>query len=128
MYGVADPFNDGPAILSHDIADNKEDAARWADQLAEWYAENERDYRRVNGAGFRYRELADEISTARKAALELCRERREIRAVVPAHAFPASCEALTSAIKAEWRAIKKARRERGRIFSDYGMCEGFNDE
>lgn len=43
MYGYADPWNDGPAALSLTPADDLDDAARWADDLARFAAEAERE-------------------------------------------------------------------------------------
>lgn len=42
VAGIADPYNDGPAVVSFDVTDCETTAAHWADQLAERYAEKER--------------------------------------------------------------------------------------
>jgi hypothetical protein len=129
IAAVADPCNDGPAVLCvTETYDDKAEAARAADSLAEVYAEKERDYERVWQAGERFRNLADEIAQERQEALALLAERRDLRATVPAGQFPNACAALISSIKGHLRAIKKARRERARLFSDYGMLPAFSDE
>lgn len=76
---IADPYNDGPAILAlgevEVAADSSEgaaeeakrDAARRADQLAEYYAEAERDYQTAFAEGREAREKAAEATAAAKA-------------------------------------------------------------
>ncbi|WP_051383439.1 hypothetical protein [Bradyrhizobium sp. WSM3983] len=63
------------AIVDHDGAI---ESARRADQLAEWVADDEREYREANSAGIRYTELGDDISKARQQALALLAERRAV--------------------------------------------------
>lgn len=121
MYGVADPFSDGPAIVAVDLVADKDNAARWADQLAERYAESERDYRRVNNAGVRYRELEDEISQTRRVLLLLLSTRRTGDMALGGDNL------ILMEVKKGRREIKKMRRERARLFSDYGMLPAFNE-
>lgn len=45
VYGYSDPNGEAAALLCFDLdADSKEDAARMADQVAQWAAETEREY------------------------------------------------------------------------------------
>lgn len=44
VYGYADPNNDDCALLSVETESDKKDAARYADQLAERFAEHERAF------------------------------------------------------------------------------------
>ncbi|MGZ6199168.1 MAG: hypothetical protein ACXWNL_16150 [Vulcanimicrobiaceae bacterium] len=126
ISGIADPNNDGPAILSLEIFNDKGEAARNADHLAEHYAETERDYQRANRAGFEYRELGEEIAATRVETLELFAERRELKALV-GDKFKAACRALNQTIKANWREIKRARDKRETLFDAYGHVDAFND-
>lgn len=76
---IADPYNEGPAILalgevetatdsSEDSAEEaKRDAARRADQLAEYYAEAERGYQTAFAEGREARGKAAEATAAAKA-------------------------------------------------------------
>lgn len=78
VAGVADPCNVGPAMLA--VCEAPEDdamtAARYADQLAEWYAESERDYRDADRAG----QAAGEcLAKARGAARDLLDRARHHR-------------------------------------------------
>jgi hypothetical protein len=125
LSGIADPHNDGPAILSLEVFDEKEEAARNADYLAERYAEKERDYQRAWRAGQDYRELGDEIAALRTDTLELFAERRELRKLV-GDKFKASCRALHQTIKANWREIKAAREKRSELFDTFGHVDAFN--
>jgi len=124
-YGYADPNNAGAALLCFDPCDDKEDAARWADRFAQIHAEEERDYQRAWQAGRYYDDLAEEISTTRKACLELIREAK------------AGCKSLTNlpAIKATIRdriesyvdTIREAREKRAELFDAEGHHPGFKD-
>ena len=127
ISGIADPNNEGAAILSLEMFDEKEDAARNADSLAEIYADKERDYQRAWRAGQDYRELGDEIPALRVETLALFSERRELKALV-GDKFKAACRALNQTIKANWRDIKAARDKRETLFSDFGNVDAFNND
>lgn len=73
VYGYADPFNDGAALLCFDNdAETPMEAARHADGFAERMAEEERDYQTKEMAAERARE-------ARESAKDLRAELRQIR-------------------------------------------------
>lgn len=123
LYGVADPFNDGPAILSLDVVSDVTDAARWADQLAERYAEDERDRNRAWRAGQRFAELGDDIAEHRRDCLALI---REIKA--QGKTFGAAiCEVLRDHVESHLRDIRKARDTRAELESSYGHVDAFNE-
>lgn len=131
VSGYADPCNadkhgNGPARLAlYDVTDDKDDAARDADHIAERQADKERDYNRAWQAGNQFCGRNEQIKDARRACLALIAETR------------AACEAITgyAAIKAAIRArvtsyldeIREAREERDRLQSDYGREEGFKN-
>lgn len=125
MYGYADPNNDGAARLSETIADDKDDAARWADSVAEYAAEEECDYNRAWQAGRRFDEAGEEVKTLRGECLALIRETK------------AACDALTNytAIKATIRSeiasyvnqIRELREERAKLEDDYGRSPAFRE-
>lgn len=80
IAGIADPDNDGPAILAlwdvqesesngtrwGDHADAVLDAGRLADSLAKQYAEESREYDTAWQAGQRWAEIGEELSDARQ--------------------------------------------------------------
>lgn len=67
-YGYADPNNKGAALLCFDPCDDEKDAACWADNLAEQWAEREREYR----AEERERTEREEAESARLDNLADC--------------------------------------------------------
>lgn len=125
VYGYDDPCNDDCALLSFDpVADEKE-AARYADDVAESFAEAERDYHRASDAGRRFEELDVEIKGMRKEALAIAAEMRAARkAAVQA---PTICATLRAKVLSLYRRIQKARDKRAALLNDYGNCAGFRD-
>lgn len=130
VSGYADPCNtdkegNRPAALSFEIFDDEKEAARNADSIANYAAEEERDYNRAWQAGRKFEELGDDISRARKACLSLIRETK------------AACEAIKqyAGIKATIRAavaeyvsdIRKAQKERDKLERDFGDEAAFKD-
>ncbi|CCD94665.1 hypothetical protein BRAO375_3660059 [Bradyrhizobium sp. ORS 375] len=111
VAGIADPYNDGPAIVSFDTTDDETTAALWADQLAERYAEAQRDFQRVISARARFDDLGDEISGERKQCLALIAELKpRMRSF-----GPATCKALRGAVADLLESIGRARQERADI-------------
>jgi len=111
---VNDPNNDGCACLDfHSISDDKEDAARLADGMAENWAEREREYQAKEDEERRIEEIGDEIS---ELYTDFRRISRELRA---------NCEAISAVavvrelIRDRWKQTKaqihKLRTEREKI-------------
>lgn len=123
MYGFADPNIEGSAALSLELAHDKEDAARFADRVAEIAAEKERDYNEAWQAGSEWRDLGDTIAATRRACLALLKDAK------------AACDKLTDyhAIRATIRHqvqsylsdIRNARDKREALFTSYGSHDGF---
>ena len=123
VYGYADPCNDDCALLCFDPEADKMDAARYADQFAERFAEDQRDCDRAYQAGRRCEELADEVKDARKQALAIGEEMRAAkRAKLDA---PTICATLRTEIRSLYRQIQKARKERATLIDDFGTRDGF---
>lgn len=125
ISGIADPFNNGAAIISLELFDDKADAAINADWLAERYAEKERDYNRAWRAGQEYSELGSTIAQARKDALAVLKARRDhIRAgdSVPTILKVLECKAFELI-----DAISEARGKRETLREQYGNCDAFNE-
>lgn len=77
-YGIADPCNDGPALLAfsrHDT-DDAETVAKWADQFAERYAEHESQYQAESNARIRHDDLAARLDDCRVMLRELIADAR----------------------------------------------------
>ncbi len=126
MYGYADPNNDGPACLSLTIATDKEDAARFADRVAERAAESERDYNRAWQAGCEYQQLGEEVAATRRDTLQLFAERRAAMSDA-GNRFPALCASIAATISQNCRDVYKARKRRAELLHDYGSEPAFNE-
>lgn len=125
MYGVADPFNDGPVMLSHDITECKANAAIWADQLAQCYAESEREYQEISNAGFQYRELGEEIAAQRRDTLALISEAKGFQRAL--RGLPETRRLIAQEIKRYLRETRRDRKKRAELLAMYGKSDGFND-
>jgi len=124
VAAVLDPCNNGPAIVAFDdITDEATTAASWADQLAECYAEEERDYRRGSNARFVFDELGCDVVSNRREALTLIREAKALR-----DAFgPKVCATVRAAIESLIRDIRKARARRARLESEFASHPSWQD-
>lgn len=118
--GVDDPCNDDCACLDfHSVTDDKEDAARMADSMAESWAEDAREARAKDDAEQRLEEIESEIHDQYAAFRQVAAEIR------------AYCEQLQGIavvrqlVREHWQStkaeIRKLRREQGRI-----ETEGFS--
>jgi hypothetical protein len=74
VYGYADPNNDDCALIENTFATDEKDAARWADSVAEHFAEREREYSEANNAAYRAIEKANEARNDVREALEDVRQ------------------------------------------------------
>jgi len=61
LYGYADPCNPDCGFFSNEFAETVEDAARWADSMAEHAAEVEREYQAAWRAGRRVEDLTEDL-------------------------------------------------------------------
>ena len=116
---VNDPNNKGCACLDFSsVTDDKEDAARWADSMAEQWAEREREYQAKEDAKNRIEEIGTEI---KELYAEFRRISREIRA---------NCEQVSGIavvrelVREKWQSTKaeihRLRAERERV-EQYGI-------
>ena len=113
VYGYADPCNEGAALICFDVEEDKSEAARGADSLAESFAEAEREYSEAWQAARQWEELGDEMKAARGKARALVAEmRKAIREGKQAGA--AICEALRGKLAdyaAQWESARNEREE-----------------
>lgn len=113
VYGYDDPCNEGAALLSFDWTADKDDAARWADRIAERAAEEQREYSEVSDARLQYDAMADEAGTLRSRALKLLAD--------------PDIDAATARWIREIRAdICELYRDRAKLASDYDHHEAWN--
>jgi hypothetical protein len=74
---VNDPCNEGCACVDFgSITSDKEDAARWADSMAERWAESEREFRAKDAAEQRLADIAEEVKREYAAFRNITREIR----------------------------------------------------
>lgn len=125
LSAVADPFNNGPAILSLELFDDLSEAARNADYLAEHYAEKERDYNRAWDAGQRYADLGAEIAEQRKSTLTLIREVK--RQCATLRDMPETRKVIEAAIRDYLRETETARDKRAELIDQFGDCDAFKE-
>jgi hypothetical protein len=86
------------------------DAAIFADEMAKRAAEQEREHQAAWGAGQQWAELAADVKTARREALALAREMREIRTAAPAK-WPAAACAMRARFADLWESLNTDRRK-----------------
>jgi hypothetical protein len=109
---VNDPNNDDCACLDFSrITEDETQAARWADEMAQRWAEFEREYREKEAAENRLSEIADEIKEAyqtfRRIAMEIKASKVQDVAIVR--------ELVRDKWRETKREIKRLRRERKKI-------------
>jgi hypothetical protein len=125
VYGYEDPNGNGnAAALCFDVADDKDDAARWADSVAEYAAEEEREYNAASDARIRFDGLADDISAERKSLLQLIRELKEKRATLCD--APVIIATLQTSIERGLDVIREAREKRAELKSDFSYHAGWS--
>jgi hypothetical protein len=125
VYGYADPDNEGAAALCFDVTDDKNDAARWADSIAEYAAGEEREYQAASSARFQFDELGEDISDTRKSALRLIAElKAKRRALCDA---PAIIAALRSDIEQMLDSIREARERRVTLENEFSCHAGWTE-
>jgi len=105
LYGVNDPWNNNAGVVAwrkYEWADNKEDAARWADDAARHYAEYLREDAIKQEAQWRIEETRNEIVDLREEARLL------IAGIRKSTLAPAICERMRKDIRSLRRDIHKA--------------------
>lgn len=123
-YGYADPWQDGPAFLCFDLADDSDTAARWADGFAEKAAEKERDYQEAADAGSRFNEAADEIAELRDETRTLI---REIKGATGFHNAPAIRAAALATVEDKLAERTRLYDKRAELLDTFGDAPGFHD-
>jgi len=125
--GYSDPNNDDCALLSFYLYDEKEDAARAADLIAEARADEQRQYNEAWQAGSEYADLKTEISSNRRALIELIRERKELCRLVCGTSVEHTAHAVLKEIRRLLQAVRDAQRKRADLYAHYANTEGFKE-
>lgn len=115
----------GRKYLSDYADSTMREAARGADQEAEFSAEKERDYQEATSAGFQATELLQESAECKASARDLIRELRKVRQTIPANLAPLSCRALRSDIKGLLRRCAKLRDESRALVNQWAGNDAF---
>lgn len=108
LYGVSDPWNSNTGMVAwrtHEWADNKEDAARWADSMAETYAEICREDDIQQRAEQQIEEHQERIVEIRTELRKLAADIRQSKVV------GSVCDALKASIRALREESHECHRE-----------------
>jgi hypothetical protein len=112
---IEDPCNTDCYICDfHSATDDKKDAARWADSMAESYAERERDYQTKESAKMRAEELREEARTLRAEHSAMIAELRSVAEWRNVSA-PAICARIRSDLAAMRARVREALKEAARL-------------
>ena len=118
VHGYNDPNNKGAAFLCFESTDDKEDAARWADGMAERMAEDSREYEAKDSAQVQIGELRDEIAQHRADARAIVREMKANRVAYG----PAVCRALRDHIASHRADSRKAWKRIEALQDNYWLA------
>ena len=122
---IADPgIDDCYAVSFGNVTEDKEQAATWADSMAEAYAERAREYSARESARMHIDDARDTIIAARVDMHTLAAELRAAAAWRNA-AGPAICAAIKADIAAKRASVARAVREIRDTLATYGdLTEG----
>ena len=116
---INDPDNaDCYTVDFHSTTEDKAEAARWADSMAECYAERERDYRARESAKIEAEDLREQIAALRarhSAAV------RELRAVPAGGDTPTLCAMLRASLARMRRDVHQARERIAALTDNYWL-------
>ena len=111
---VSDPFNDDSYLVAfRDRTDDLRDAVRWADGMAERYAEREREYQINESAKLRAEELRDEARELRARHRATVADMRALRELAPD--APNACAVLRDSLRAMRARARAALKEAARL-------------
>lgn len=133
LYGLADPYNDGPALLSLEIVTGEKnsdgadasyssaarEAASWADSMAEKYAEDSREHNRAYQAGQEFGELGEDVKGNRRKLLAILAERKAVANVEE----PTLCDVIRGRVESLLDEIRTAREKRRELLDDWEAVE-----
>jgi len=106
------------------VYDDKMEAARAADRLAELASGESRDYDEAWQAGSRYADLGRDVSELRKVTLETIREAKEAARTM-CGVFPSLGQVVQAAIRRNLDQITSLRDKRKRLQESFGGSQAF---
>ena len=124
VAGYDDPNNGaanagGPVALDFgDTTDDQATAARWADRIAEWHAESEREYQAAYSAGDRWAEIGEEIKQVRgeiRAAISQFRKARAFIGDAAGATYNRLCEIIRGDVSDDLEKVRELRAERAKL-------------
>jgi hypothetical protein len=111
---IADPYDqDCYCCDFRSVTDDLRDAVRWADDMAESYAEREREYQLNESAKLRAEELREEATTLRAKHRAIVADMRALRELAPD--APNACSALRATLRKMRADIRDALKEAARL-------------
>lgn len=111
---VADPDNSDCYLVNfHDATAELLDAVRWADGMAQQYAEREREYRLMESAELRAEELREEAGELRAKHSATVADMRALRELAPD--APTACTVLRESLRAMRKRAREALKEAARL-------------
>jgi len=109
----------GPVALDFgDTTDDQNTAARWADQIAEWHAESEREYQAACAAGNRWAEIGQEIKQVRgeiRAAISQFRKARAFVGEAAGATYDRLCQIIRSDVADDLKTVRELRASREKL-------------
>jgi hypothetical protein len=118
---IADPYNPDCYVVDfHSITDDKTEAARDADSMAEHYAEREREVQAKDMAEHEAEELREEIAQLRSRHSAAV---RELRSLPPGLAqTPLLCSMLRESLASMRRDVRKARERIAALADNFWLA------
>jgi hypothetical protein len=112
----------GPVVDFSAVYDDKDDAARPAESMAEYAAEEEREYQTAWQAGSAWASEKAELEEAKRDLKALLIERRKVKGT---EGYPALCAAIRGAVRSFVRDIEEARTNMRKLKSGDHKHLGF---
>lgn len=109
VYGYKDPENEGAAFIDFDYTESKENAARWADSMAEYDAEKEREYEARSSAECEIECRESEIIEYKSDLKDLLKERRALK--LQGFKNDTVCKLMAKEARSFLAKIRHARKE-----------------
>jgi hypothetical protein len=124
IAGYSDPNDNGADLSFDETFEDKMEAARAANRLAELMAEESRAYDEAWQAGNRFADLGREVQELRRDLLATIREAKQAAKTLRG-TFPALCETIQASIQETLTEIRNLRGKRIGLQATFGQHDGF---